>query len=215
MDKSKMRWMCIAPLADVEGMPTNRLQALYDLIIFAPIDQIKRLSANARFPLGELLSIVRSLMDFPELPNPHEGLYAYYRRSLEWHAQHRYASNRSLAPDVPLAVPPIQPPDGVIFLKTAGELYLEGELMHHCVGTYARRAHNGECYIFHAEYKDMPVTIEMLPNGHISQVQGPHDHQTEATAHFYRVMNEYGRQFPQFTEVKEDVLDLDFAEMPF
>jgi hypothetical protein len=67
--------------------------------------------------------------------------------------------------------------DGLTLLppKSADEIIAEGHALHHCVGSYAERAANGECVILFLRKTDQPdepfYTIELRDN-QIAQARG-------------------------------------------
>ena len=65
----------------------------------------------------------------------------------------------------------------ILPISNAGDLYLEGRAMHHCVGTYADRVHWGDVYIFSiSKGQQRFATVELRRRGvgvEIGQIRGP------------------------------------------
>lgn len=79
------------------------------------------------------------------------------------------------------------------FLNSVQEVYNEGELMGHCIGGYAKDAVNGLCYLFHVDYKDCMATIEVSPQGDVTQAHGPHNQSNVAVAYAERELKRWGK----------------------
>lgn len=61
---------------------------------------------------------------------------------------------------------------GVHFLGSVSALYEEGQVMKHCIPSYATKALRGACYLFHVEYEGETASIEVAPSGEIVQAKG-------------------------------------------
>lgn len=137
--------------------------------------------------------VANFILDYPE---PYGGdLVGLANRSQDWHRQ-MAADDRarlrqeneyerdSLADAYALPVPPVDlgflEGYGITFLKTAGEVYVEGAKMHHCVGSYASKAAAGRCYLFHVDHADCAATVEVSPTGEALQAYGPHNSRNAA-----------------------------------
>ena len=83
----------------------------------------------------------------------------------------------------PIAVPPIPLPqvEGIRFLASVGDLCNESSMMQHCIRHYAKRASDGECYLFHVEHEGDQASVEVSPFGFVAQSQGPRNSQNRAT----------------------------------
>jgi hypothetical protein len=53
--------------------------------------------------------------------------------------------------------------------------------MQHCIASYAKRAHQGLCYLFHVEFEGERASVEVNPQGVVLQSQGPRDRPNKAT----------------------------------
>ena len=71
------------------------------------------------------------------------------------------------------------PPQDTSEILYGGELIVEGNIMHHCVGGYVNRVVEGECYICFVRHKDTPdncyITCQVYTNGQIGQYFLAHD----------------------------------------
>jgi len=110
---------------------------------------------------------------------PAMGLKAATQASQEWHeAVATYADCRQ---DLELPSPWFpaakQGRFDIIPIATAGDLYREGQAMHHCVATYADRVRDGACYVFSVRRSGERVaTVSLVRDGArvlIEQVRGP------------------------------------------
>jgi tetratricopeptide (TPR) repeat protein len=63
----------------------------------------------------------------------------------------------------------------VTFLGTVGEIVGEGERMRHCIATRAQDAVHGRCHLFHVEHEGQHASVEVSPEGKITEAQGPHN----------------------------------------
>lgn len=122
------------------------------------------------------------------------------RRSREWHGQQQrngLAIGRNRwrydlwTDDKPTKVPEGVDLDklheqGITLLDSANAVIREGTLMDHCVGGYAQKAVNGECYLFHVERTSDEgttemATVEISPSGRVRQSYGPRDTHNSAS----------------------------------
>jgi hypothetical protein len=64
----------------------------------------------------------------------------------------------------------------IVPITSSSGLYREAKLLHHCGGTYARRVHSGECFIFSVRKDGAALaTLELVHSGTgvaIGQVRG-------------------------------------------
>lgn len=155
---------------------------LHEHIVLSASDElIKAASALVRVPLTaksrlrDIGEVVRVILDYPEAFAG--DLLGLARHSVEWHGETHIRIARGLPDDYLLPAPKADLADltqqGITLLATAGEVYEEGKQMHHCVGSYASKAAQGECYLFHVEYEGERATVEMSPRGYALQAYGP------------------------------------------
>jgi hypothetical protein len=141
----------------------------------------ERLDPRRPADLQRALAIVA---DFPE---PHCGrLSGLVERALRWHrvAPDLRAEAAALGgTGMPTRRPPVPLPDDprITFLSTVGAVLEEGDRMRHCVGSYARRATTGGCYLFHVDYGGHEATVEVDQGGTVSQSCGPCNRRNAAT----------------------------------
>ena len=110
---------------------------------------------------------------------PAMGLKAATQASQEWHEA--VATHADCRQDLELPSPWFpaakQGRFDIIPIATAGDLYREGQAMHHCVATYADRVREGACYVFSVRRSGERVaTVSLFRHGArvlIEQVRGP------------------------------------------
>lgn len=133
---------------------------------------------NARSRTDHIRPAMRMILDYPI---PYNGdIVGLARRSNEWHAEGARMPERPPLPS-DLKLPLLEldyealEQEGVIPLRTVGDVVQEGDLMHHCVGSYAEQASKGYSYLFHVEHNGEWATVELSPSGHVVQACGPHN----------------------------------------
>jgi hypothetical protein len=91
--------------------------------------------------------------------------------------------------------PKLKLPDDecIKFLSSYKEVVKEGELMHHCIGSYAERAVKGDSYLFHIDYKGQQASVEVNPKGYVQQAYGPYNVKNLATEYGSRVLNDWAK----------------------
>lgn len=145
--------------------------------------------------------VVHFLADYPE---EHGGnIVGLADRSIRWHReqQQRVAAQQveRLGSETAAAKPPIPLPEaeGVRFLGTVADIYQEGVDMRHCIASYAVQAVYGICYLFHVEHDGDHSTVEVARNGRVVQALGPGNRRNGAAAWGRRLLNRWGRGFPE------------------
>jgi len=149
-------------------------------------DDIIRAARMARyrgldFRMNRLQSIMYFKRWLSDYPDPYNGnLKGLFMRSYKWHNdprnfQARTSGGVKYTSDKKLAEPPWGEIglEGVEWLSTVGHLEMESSNMKHCVGSYAYRCVNGNCYIYHIEHGRKRATVEVSPSGRILQARGP------------------------------------------
>lgn len=132
------------------------------------------LKPNAR--TSQVKDVVTYVMDYPA---PFNGDFiGLARRSHEWHRDnYRTPDDARLPADTVLPLLALDYPalaeQGVQPLRTVGEVVEEGDVMHHCVGSYAHRASVGHSFLFHVEHNNQKATIELSAGGAVQQAYGP------------------------------------------
>jgi hypothetical protein len=119
---------------------------------------------------------VRNILDYPA--TYHGDLVGLARRSHDWHNQvHITPEKPPLAADHRLPLLDLDyaylQEEGIEPLRTVGDVVSEGELMRHCVGSYAGVASEGHSFLFHVEHNGEAATIELSPDGWTRQSYGP------------------------------------------
>jgi hypothetical protein len=80
------------------------------------------------------------------------------------------------------------------FLDSFKEVVKEGELMHHCIGSYAEKAVRGDSYLFHVDYDGDKASVEVSPKGYVQQAYGPHNIKNKATDYGFRELNKWAKE---------------------
>lgn len=91
---------------------------------------------------------------------------------------------------------PVPTFEGIKFLETVEAIVSEGEQMNHCIGTYAERAVEGRCYLFHAEHEGEQASIEISPSGHVIQSYGPRNCRNRAAQWAEHILGTWGQTKP-------------------
>lgn len=109
----------------------------------------------------------------------------FLRQSIDWHREWRgggllneylYCTSKDeVLDETEVQKPPINPPvrEEITFLGTYGALREESRTMHHCVSSYASKAAEGGCFLFHVEKNGEKATIEVSREGNVVQAYGP------------------------------------------
>lgn len=118
-----------------------------------------------------------------------ESLRSMLRRSVV----DRRSGRVGLDPATRTVPPPIPPPRGARLLATVGEIVLEGERMHHCVGAHARRAVEGGAFIFHVQFGGEHATVEVSVHGDVVDSAGPCNESNRAARHARRLLTAWGK----------------------
>jgi hypothetical protein len=147
----------------------------------------------------DIAGVVSYLDDFPEV---HRGnIVGLADKAIRWHRRDRQEEvqrqlREHLGNNTPTAKPPMPLPDlpGVRFLATVGEVADEGKLMNHCIASYAEKARDGLCYLFHVDFDGHMASVEVSPQSFVVQAQGPGNIKNNATAHGVRVLAAWARQ---------------------
>lgn len=150
---------------------------------------------NARSRTRQIGEAAGLILDYPE---PYNGdLFGLARRSGEWHAaqpRRRSEPTHSLLPGQELPLAKLDyaklAEQGVRPLRTVHDVRDEGYMMRHCVSSYASKAAAGLCYLFHIDHEGQQATIEVLPDGQITQAYGPENSKNEACSHGMKVLLE-------------------------
>jgi hypothetical protein len=93
------------------------------------------------------------------------------------------------------AKPPIKLPENnnIKFLNTYKSVVDEGDLMDHCIASYAPSAVNGSCYLFHIDYNNEMASVEVSPQGYVKQSYGKKDTKNNASAYGRKVLSEWAK----------------------
>ncbi len=146
---------------------------------------------------NDLESVIRFLGDYPDQHNG--NIVGLAERSIRWH---RDLHNQTVAKDVEglghdkaVAIPPIPLPskEGIRFLQTVGDLAQEGVDMQHCISTYAKRAVDGHCFLFHVTHQGTQASVEVDCYGHVIQAYGPRNETNAASKWGSKVLRQWGR----------------------
>jgi hypothetical protein len=146
----------------------------------------------------QIADVMRFLADYPE---PHTGtIVGLADKTIAWHrwwqAKEQHELLERLGADTAVAHPDIPIPEvaGIEFLSTIGALVQEGARMQHCVASYAPRALEGHCYLFHIEHRGEHATVEVSRySGTVVQALGAHNQPNKAAAWGERVLRKWAK----------------------
>ena len=203
----------------IRGINKELLSNILRIAQFSTKDEILRASekhsehirqkTNPYKRIG-MLSLCGFIVDYPE---PHIGnLCGLMDKSIEWHRTIRSTQyNSGLDKKLEVKKPPIDLPNipSIKFLSTIGEIEQEGVDMRHCVASYAKQALRGNCYLFHIEKDGECATAEVSPDGKVRQCRGVHNSTNKASKYGERVLNVWGKKFPEIEKANID------EEVPF
>jgi len=117
------------------------------------------------------------------------------------------------------ALPPIPLPDSehITFLNTYKAVTDEGMLMSHCIAQYAEGAVKGSSYLFHIDYEGEMASVEVVPEGYVSQSYGIRDSENVASKYGRKELTKWAKKLNQKGKktimVKEPALELE--RIPF
>lgn len=125
----------------------------------------------------------------------------YEQRRQKWQEeqkeqQEKWEKEQALIKHSKTALPPIPLPkeDYIGFLDTYGMVVQEGTLMGHCIASYAESAVRGHCYLFHVNYEGEQASVEVSPQGFVSQSYGPKDSINKASEHGRMVLGKWAKK---------------------
>lgn len=150
--------------------------------------------------------IVRALGIIFDMPGEYGkiDIVGAARRSHDYHRnierqnrieQEKYMKENAEKMKEKTAIPPIPMPnnDKIKFLSTYGEVVEEGNLMKHCIGTYAAQAVRGYSYLFHVDYQGEMASVEVGPDGVVKQSYGPRDSYNKASEYGKRILSQWAK----------------------
>lgn len=105
----------------------------------------------------------------------------------------------------PTMAPPISLPDReeIRFLDTVESVFQEAMDMKHCIASYAKRAMEGECYLFHIEKDGEKASTMIDKDGKLVQSYGPRNCVNKASEWGGAVLGSWGGKLAEF--LKEQV----------
>lgn len=139
----------------------------------------------------DIFTFVSYLLDYPE---PFTGrLRGVTRRAIRWHAHNIAGEMSAFDNQQAVSLPPIDLPSNpaVRFLSTVGDIREEAARMQHCVASYAKKAMDGGCYLFHIEHAGHEATVEVASNGRVRQSCGPRNTRNVATVFGQKVLHQW------------------------
>jgi hypothetical protein len=83
--------------------------------------------------------------------------------------------------------------ENIKFLDTFSSVVSEGELMKHCIASYAERAVLGNSYLFHVDYNGEMASVEVSPQGFVKQSYGPRDTENIASNYGRRILSDWAK----------------------
>jgi hypothetical protein len=148
-------------------------------------------------------SLLHTIYDYPDEIGEWDML-GLAKRSQRYHHENelerqiRQAKEDALNKKLSLsktALPPIDLPENpnITFIDTYMDVVKEGNLMKHCIASYASRAVRGECYLFHVDYNGEMASVEVNLQGKVRQSYGPKDSINEASKYGSKELAEWGK----------------------
>jgi len=135
---------------------------------------------------------------------PHSGnIVGLAQKAIDWHkheAEERINMQfKQLSDTTPTKEPPIPLPNDthIQFLSTTGMVRSEGIAMNHCIASYAKDAQQGECFLFHVDYKGETASVQVMPDGRVAQAYGSFNSTNRASQYGRRALSQWGRKFPK------------------
>lgn len=206
------------------NMPDDdRVDSLFEVILRSDDNEIKEairfmwkyfpyLEKDDFRKHGSILHAFRLIFDYP-LPIGKWSIMGLAKRSEEYHhdleMQERFRrmewekQNQALL-SAKTALPPIPFPEdeNIKFLDSYKAVYDEGELMGHCIAQYAQNAVKGYCYLFHIDYNGEMASVEVSPNGYISQSYGPKDTKNKASEYGKTELGKWAKKLGKSKTIK-------------
>ena len=171
---------------------------------------------------GDLRFVVDFLMDCPD---EHGGnIVGLAEKSIQWHRRQQEEeverTLKRLGRDRATEAPPVPLPGdpNVAFLADVRGVCEEGLRMKNCVASYAGRAAKGYCYLFHVSHAGEEATVEVDRAGRVVQAAGPGNEINAASRWGRRVLNRWGKGFPEgheSTARPPDFEEDDLENIPF
>jgi len=106
----------------------------------------------------------------------------------------------------PTKAPPIPLPDReeIRFLDTVESVFQEGMDMGHCISSYAKRAMEGDCYLFHVEVHGEKASTMIDKDGKLVQSYGPRNCVNKASEWGGNVLGLWGKKLADFLREQEN-----------
>jgi hypothetical protein len=170
---------------------------------------VKMVAAHLRISKPRLRKtnfIASQLSYIFDCDEPHNGaITGMAEKSIRWHRGGNYNAQRAnckYAPNTPVKQPSVPLPNSkcVKFLDTVQKIWDESTEMGHCVSGYAPAAVEGKSFLFHVDYAGDCATVEVSPEGYVSQARGPHNCSNKATNWAARYFKKWAEQFTNNTE---------------
>jgi hypothetical protein len=100
----------------------------------------------------------------------------------------------------PTKAPPIELPnrEEIRFLDTVESVFQEGMDMGHCISSYAKKAMDGECYLFHIEVHGEKASTMIDKDGRLIQSYGPRNCVNKASEWGGNVLGSWGKKLADF-----------------
>ena len=148
----------------------------------------------------DIREAVYYMLDFPD---DHNGrLVGLAEKAIRWHGtagreEEARKTIRRFGTERKTALPPIGLPkvEGIRLLATVGDIVTEAEKMRHCIASYADKAVEGHCFLFHVDYRGESASVEVDHMGQIKQARGPRNSPNVATHWGAKVLAEWGCGF--------------------
>jgi hypothetical protein len=123
-----------------------------------------------------------------------EEIHKEIHRGMHQQDTERMTRRLGLPAETMTKLPPIPLPQhaSITFLDTVGAVIEEGQLMEHCISSYARSAAEGSLFVFHIEHQEEMATGVVSRTAwatHAAQCHGPRNKANKASKFGQRVLN--------------------------
>lgn len=166
----------------------------------------KKLGEHMRTPFNlrkayEVARLSQYIMDAAPHLTHNGNLVGLMEKAIEYHRQAQWSSV-GIPPDTVTALPPIPLPanKGITFLKDVREVVEEGQNQHHCIGSYAKSAVRGDCYLFHIVHDGQTASAQVSSRYRtVSQCYGPHNSLNKASVWANGILGKWAEKLPAIT----------------
>lgn len=167
---------------------------------------MQRVSNHLHEPLNSnrTRDIQRFAFFVTDYPEYHTGnLVGLADKAIVWHREEQEKEKQELLAkyegSTRLASPPVTLPNlsEIKFIATIDDLCQEAVEMQHCIASYAERAIEGDCYLFHIEHNNDLATVQVAPDGQIVQAHGLRNGKNNAVRWGKCQLRRWGKSIPE------------------